>query len=64
MWSCLRAGYCKSAVALNAGGRRCRVDCSYAYAILINVGSLQARPKNEIPTGRPLAYPIGTVMCG
>jgi hypothetical protein len=28
-----------------AGGRRCRVACSYPYTILINVGSLHARPR-------------------
>ena len=28
-----------------AGGRRCRVACSYPYTMLINVGSLHARPK-------------------
>ena len=30
----------------------------------ISVGSLHARPKNEIPTGSPNAKPAGTVMCG
>jgi hypothetical protein len=28
-----------------AGGWRCRVACSYPYTILINVGSLHARPR-------------------
>jgi len=28
-----------------AGGRRCRVACSYPYTILISVGSLHARPR-------------------
>ena len=31
---------------------------------LDQLGSLQARPKNEMPTGRPKTNPAGTVMCG
>src|SRR6185369_89271 len=54
----------RSEVGVNAGGRRCFVACSYAYASLISSGSLQARPKNEIPTGKPRKKPAGTVMCG
>lgn len=42
-----------SAVGAKAGGLRCFVACSNAYASLINVGSLQARPMNDIPTGKP-----------
>jgi len=34
------------------------------YASLIKVGSLQARPKKEIPTGKPRMKPAGTVMLG
>ena len=30
----------------------------------MSTGSLQARPKNEMPTGRPKTNPIGTVMWG
>jgi len=29
------------------------VACSNEYAILISVGSFHARPKNEMPIGRP-----------
>src|SRR3954469_12410606 len=53
-----------SADGRNVGALRCFVACSYAYASLISVGSLHARPKNDKPTGRALASPIGTVMCG
>src|SRR5271157_2256604 len=52
------------AVARNRGGRRCRVACSNEYASLIRVGSLQARPKNEIPTGKPERNPAVTLMLG
>jgi hypothetical protein len=34
-----------------AGGRRCRVACSYAYASWNSVGSLHARPKRVSPAG-------------
>ena len=47
-----------------SGARRCFVACSNAYAIAINFGSLHAVPTNEMPTGRPLTKPAGTVMCG
>ena len=30
----------------------------------MSVGSLQARPKNDSPTGRPCTSPAGTVMFG
>ena len=33
-------------------------------AILMSVGSLQARPKNEIPTGSPKSIPAGTLIFG
>jgi len=37
----------------NRGALRNFVACSKEYANLINTGSLHARPKNEIPTGKP-----------
>src|SRR5262245_35889246 len=43
----------KSAVAKNFGGRRALVICSNAYAIEINLGSLYAPAKKDIPTGSP-----------
>src|SRR5262245_55023759 len=57
-------GVVKSAVGGNAGGRRCFVACSKAYASLISSASLHARPMNERPTGWPNAYPAGTVIDG
>src|SRR4029077_12771114 len=42
-----------STCAKNRGGLRNFVACSKAYASLINTGSLHARPKNEMPTGKP-----------
>ena len=41
------------------GALRAFVDCSNAYAILNNTGSLHARPKNDTPTGSPIAKPAG-----
>jgi hypothetical protein len=50
---------------VQAGGRRCRVACSYPYTILINVGSLHARPRTWSPTGKPSrTKPMGTVIAG
>jgi hypothetical protein len=54
----------KFAVDKNFGDFRTLVACSNPYARLINVGSLHARPKNEIPTGKPKTYPIGTLTLG
>ena len=51
-------------VGKNRGGLRAWVSCSKAYASLSRVGSLQARPKNEMPIGRPKASPAGTVIFG
>ena len=48
----------------NCGGLRAFTVCSKPYAILSRTGSLQARPKNERPTGSPKKNPAGTVMCG
>ena len=48
----------------NLGAWRAFVACSNEYASLISVGSLQARPKNEIPTGRPEIKPAVTLMLG
>jgi len=56
--------YSAPSVGMKVGARRCFVACSYAYAILINVGSLYARPKNEIPIGSPCEKPAGTLMFG
>src|SRR2546427_4691806 len=53
-----------STLGKNCGDLRNFVACSNAYASLISVGSLHARPKNEIPTGRPKAKPAGTLMFG
>ncbi len=53
-----------SAEGGNPGGRRTRVDCSNAYASRISNASLQALPKNEMPTGSPCTNPAGTVMLG
>jgi|GEM_PF-4314080 len=41
------------AVARNRGATRALVSCSNAYASFIRVGSLQAGPKNDRPTGSP-----------
>src|SRR5262245_26882722 len=51
-------------VVRKRGGRRALVACSKANAMRNNLGSVQARPKNEIPTGRPNTKPAGTVMLG
>jgi sporulation protein YlmC with PRC-barrel domain len=48
----------------NAGGFLTFVSCSNPYAILISVGSLHARPKNEMPTGSPKTNPAGTLIFG
>ena len=53
-----------SVTGRNRGGLRCFVACSKAYASFRSTGSLQARPKNDIPTGRPNTDPAGTVMLG
>jgi len=37
----------------NRGAFRNFVACSKPYASLIKTGSLHARPKNEMPTGKP-----------
>src|ERR1700751_795907 len=51
-------------VGRNPGDRRALVACSKAKARRSNLGSLQARPKNEIPTGNPEMEPAGPVMLG
>ena len=51
-------------VGRNRGAFRCNVTCSNAYASRISVGSAHARPMNERLTGRPHAWPIGTLMLG
>ena len=53
-----------SAVGRNRGGFLARLACSYAYANLMSFGSLQARPKNDTPTGMPNTKPAGTVTLG
>jgi len=52
---CVRSRGCSYnfAVGKNCGARRALVACSNAKANLINVASLQARPKNDNPTGNP-----------
>jgi hypothetical protein len=57
---CLYVG----SVGRNFGGRRTFVACSKAKANLIKVGSLNARPMNVMPTGRPKGSPAGTVTSG
>jgi hypothetical protein len=59
-----RFDYCVVAVGKNLGGRRLVDACSYAYANAISFASLQARPMNEIPIGRPRTSPAGTVTFG
>src|SRR4030095_13097622 len=49
-------------VGINRGTRRALLCCSKANAIFNKIGSLQARPKNEMPTGSPRVSPAGTVM--
>jgi hypothetical protein len=49
---------------MNRGACRAFVACSKEYANLIKVGSLQARPKNEMPTGKPERKPAITLMLG
>ena len=51
-------------VGRKRGALRARAACSKACAMPINFGSLQARPKNDRPTGSPLTSPHGTVMFG
>jgi hypothetical protein len=53
-----------STCAKNRGVLRNFVACSYPYASLINTGSLHARPKKEIPTGKPHTNPAVTLMLG
>src|SRR5207253_3428695 len=40
------------------------VSCSTPEAIFSSTGSLQARPKNESPAGKPKMNPAGTVISG
>src|SRR5689334_13030628 len=60
------AGYSTvdATVARKCGGRRACVVCSKAKAILSKPGSLQARPKNDKPTGSSEPKPMGTVILG
>lgn len=51
-------------VGKNRGGLRVWIVCSKLYAIFSSVGSLQARPKKLIPTGKPKTNPAGTVISG
>ena len=51
-------------VGKNLGGLRPWIVCSSPNAIFSRVGSLHARPKNEIPTGKPKTNPAGTVISG
>jgi hypothetical protein len=51
-------------VGKNRGGFLAWIDCSNPYAIFSSVGSLHARPKKEIPTGKPKTNPAGTVISG
>jgi hypothetical protein len=44
------------------GAFRALVACSNANAIFNSVGSLHARPKNEIPTGSPNRLPAVTLF--
>src|ERR1700682_673001 len=53
-----------SILAKNRGAFLAFVACSNPYASRINTGSLHARPKNEIPTGKPNTNPAGTLMFG
>ena len=53
-----------SSVGKNCGGRRALVSCSKAKAMDRSFGSLQARPKKDMPTGKPNTNPAGTVMLG
>ena len=55
---------CCVMLAGNVGGRRARLACSNAKAMRSSVGSLHARPKNDMPTGSPDTKPAGTVMLG
>ena len=54
----------KGNVARNFGGLRAWVTASKPDASLIKVGSLNAVPMNEIPTGVPKENPIATLMMG
>ena len=48
-----------------AGGRRCHVACSYAWARRISRASSHGRPKSWSPDGSvPRVWPIGTVIAG
>ena len=51
-------------LARNFGDCLTLIACSKAPAIRIKVGSLQARPKNEMPTGNPEMNPAVTLMFG
>jgi hypothetical protein len=53
-----------STCARNFGAFRNFVACSKLYASLIKTGSLHARPKNEIPTGKPKSNPAVTLIFG
>ena len=53
-----------TAVRAYVGACRALAACSNAYAMRINFASVHARPKNEMPTGSPNAYPAGTVIDG
>ena len=60
----LPRGESQASVGRKRGAFRCIVICSNAYASRSSVGSLHARPMNERLTGRPHAWPIGTLMLG
>jgi len=60
----VRGGNYWATVGMNCGAFLALVSCSNPYAILNSVGSLHARPKNEMPTGKPKMNPAGTVISG
>jgi hypothetical protein len=51
-------------VGKNRGACRAFVVCSKANARRMSVGSLHARPKNDIPTGKPEMNPAVTLILG
>jgi hypothetical protein len=53
-----------STCAKNRGAFLNFVACSKLCASLIRTGSLHARPKNEIPTGKPKSNPAVTLIFG
>ena len=59
-----RSAHFASVVGRNFGSRRAFVRASKSAASASSFASLQARPKNDTPTGSSATWPAGTVTLG